>query len=71
MDPVVESSSNGSEEPGASREPTVFSEETLKTIGVEMETVFRNVTDYANECTSLITALCYKLENGDITTDKV
>lgn len=40
-------------------------------VGTDLIKAFQNITDHANECTSLISALRRKMESGDISTDKV
>ncbi|ODM99613.1 Neuroguidin [Orchesella cincta] len=42
----------------------------LKSSRKEMQTALKNINDQASECTSLITALRHKIEEGDISTDK-
>lgn len=71
MESTVESSEALSATNGESLADTTGKNDKLGSISSEIQKVFENITEYANECTSLISALCCKIENGDISTEKV
>jgi len=58
-----------SSEPSSSQNG-IRSSDDLKSSKKEMQTALKNISDQASECTSLISALCHKITEGDISTDK-
>ncbi|CAL8070281.1 unnamed protein product [Orchesella dallaii] len=62
---VSDQSSSGVGQPNG-----IKSGDNLKSSRKEMQSALKNISDQASECTSLISALCHKIEDGDISTDK-